>query len=353
MIPTRALWSIARRWERSAGTSPRPAVSRPTPASTRRAARRRSRAPGAAGRSPSSRATTGRSSASAARRARRATRTSDADGERVAMCEGPGHASCATPGRKRCEGNTLVECETHGHFAHEHAVDCATTGLTCSLAFGSAACLTSAAPAVVAGPPDYVRGQRPHLLRCRAARRRRLRRDRPRPVRGGRPRPGRHVPAVSRGGALTHAPAHRPMGPRQDLPAHGVRHAARHRQDRARTARREANEPRSLHAPARDGAGRRVRSHPVWITRADEATARGQAPPRRHPVGQLHAQAEPAEPPPPPLPRREGSTRLQAPGAPPGPPQGYAREPRRLGCPPRDAVRGRRRGRRVRLLPVR
>jgi hypothetical protein len=74
----------------------------------------------------------------------------DKDGEHVALCEGSGHASCTTPGKKRCDKSTLVECETHGHFAHEHAVDCATTGLGCSLVDGGAAC-TSATPACMGG----------------------------------------------------------------------------------------------------------------------------------------------------------------------------------------------------------
>jgi hypothetical protein len=76
----------------------------------------------------------------------------DKDGEHAAMCEGPGHASCATPGKKRCDGNTLVECETHGHFAHEHAVDCTAAGLTCSLVDAGAAC-TSAMPRCMGGHP--------------------------------------------------------------------------------------------------------------------------------------------------------------------------------------------------------
>jgi hypothetical protein len=64
----------------------------------------------------------------------------DEDGEHVAMCETPGHAKCGTPGSLHCDGTRLIACETHGHFAHEHAVDCAASGLACSVSDAGAAC---------------------------------------------------------------------------------------------------------------------------------------------------------------------------------------------------------------------
>jgi hypothetical protein len=76
----------------------------------------------------------------------------DKDGEHVAMCETPGHASCPTPGKKRCDGSRLVECETHGHFAHEHTIDCASAGLTCGLSDHGAAC-TRPTPECEGGHP--------------------------------------------------------------------------------------------------------------------------------------------------------------------------------------------------------
>jgi hypothetical protein len=64
----------------------------------------------------------------------------DGDGEQVAMCEAPGHSSCSSPGTRRCEGDRLVVCEAHGHFGHEHAVDCAADRFVCSAFDGGAAC---------------------------------------------------------------------------------------------------------------------------------------------------------------------------------------------------------------------
>jgi hypothetical protein len=77
----------------------------------------------------------------------------DADGEHFAMCEVPGHASCTTPGGKRCDGSRLVECEAHGHFGHEHTVDCAAEGLSCSLSDAGETC-TNASPQCQGGHPS-------------------------------------------------------------------------------------------------------------------------------------------------------------------------------------------------------
>jgi hypothetical protein len=76
----------------------------------------------------------------------------DGDGEQVAMCEVPGHASCSSPGSRRCEGNRLVACEAHGHFGHERAVECAAGGFVCSVFDGGAAC-TDGPPRCVPGRP--------------------------------------------------------------------------------------------------------------------------------------------------------------------------------------------------------
>jgi hypothetical protein len=66
------------------------------------------------------------------------------DGDQAAMCEAPGHASCDALGSRRCDGSRLVMCEAHGHFGHEHSVDCAARGLACSVVDGRAACTNGA-----------------------------------------------------------------------------------------------------------------------------------------------------------------------------------------------------------------
>jgi hypothetical protein len=76
----------------------------------------------------------------------------DGDGEQVAQCEVPGHTSCSLPGNHRCEGSGLVVCEAHGHFAHEHTVDCAAGGFVCSSFDGGAAC-TNGPPRCYPGHP--------------------------------------------------------------------------------------------------------------------------------------------------------------------------------------------------------
>jgi hypothetical protein len=68
------------------------------------------------------------------------------------MCEAPGHSSCSSPGSRRCEGSRLVACESHGHFGHEHAVDCAAGGFVCSAIDGGAAC-TNGPPRCLPGHP--------------------------------------------------------------------------------------------------------------------------------------------------------------------------------------------------------
>jgi hypothetical protein len=77
---------------------------------------------------------------------------SDADGEQIAMCEVPGHASCDAPGSRRCDGSRLVECEAHGHFGHRHTVDCSALGLACSPQDGGANC-TNPTPTCYRGHP--------------------------------------------------------------------------------------------------------------------------------------------------------------------------------------------------------
>jgi hypothetical protein len=64
----------------------------------------------------------------------------DGDGEKIAMCEVPGHVGCASPGTGRCDGSRLVQCEAHGHFGHERSVECAAAGLTCSQVERTASC---------------------------------------------------------------------------------------------------------------------------------------------------------------------------------------------------------------------
>jgi hypothetical protein len=95
----------------------------------------------------------------------------EADGEQAAMCEAPGHASCSTPGSRRCAGTRLFVCESHGHFSHEHAVDCSLAGLTCTEDAGGAACTE--------GPPQCARGhtscEGDALTFCAAGRRRQVR----------------------------------------------------------------------------------------------------------------------------------------------------------------------------------
>jgi hypothetical protein len=75
----------------------------------------------------------------------------EADGEQAAACEAPGHPSCKAPGSTQCVGSVLVTCEAHGHFGHEHSVDCAAAGLACTEVGGRAACTD--------GPPECGRGQ--------------------------------------------------------------------------------------------------------------------------------------------------------------------------------------------------
>jgi len=76
----------------------------------------------------------------------------DVDGEQIAMCEVPGHTSCAAPGSVRCDGTRLVTCETHGHFGHQNTVDCAATGLVCSPSDAGARC-TKPSPECQGGHP--------------------------------------------------------------------------------------------------------------------------------------------------------------------------------------------------------
>jgi hypothetical protein len=64
----------------------------------------------------------------------------EGDGEQAADCEVPGHVSCPVPGKRRCEGSRLIQCEAHGHFGHESSIDCAALALSCSADDGGARC---------------------------------------------------------------------------------------------------------------------------------------------------------------------------------------------------------------------
>jgi hypothetical protein len=76
-----------------------------------------------------------------------------ADGSHYAMCEGREHVECAAPGTRRCDGDTLVTCEAHGHFSHGRTTNCRALGLSCEESRGGASC--AAQPIQCApGPPQ-------------------------------------------------------------------------------------------------------------------------------------------------------------------------------------------------------
>ena len=88
------------------------------------------------------------------------------DGAEFAMCEGEGHVTCDAPGSRKCDGDTLIECEAHGHYGHARATDCRALGLACVDTGGRVSCLSH--PATCA--PGSVRCAGESLSFCAAGR---------------------------------------------------------------------------------------------------------------------------------------------------------------------------------------